>query len=363
MAQAELKAIATLDTKNFEQGAKRIGAASTDAGKAIGGGFSAGLGKISAAIGAAFTVGAAVNWTRNMASAAAETTRTANAVGLSVEQFAAFQDVVRKTGGNTEGFSSAIAKVVDSQEEAVLGNKQVAESFARLGIPMRQLQTLNTAELMQAIAQGAQDDATAVSDLNNVMGKDAARNYSAALQDLAANGLPAVDASLRKTIDSFARVNALYEEAKVKVQRWGMSLVVAAGQRLGLLRSDAEYADQAEAEDRKRQTEQQRRIAGLQEERRRKLELQRAEITGKEAKRLGELREREAEAIRNISVAAPQAADRLARIGGMVGGQATGWEGAAQRQLKQLEIIRKTQEDSLKVLEDTRTELRKMNEE
>jgi hypothetical protein len=47
----------------------------------------------------------------------------------------------------------------------------------------------------------------------------------------------------------------------------------------------------------------------------------------------------------------------------MVGGQATGWEGAAQRQLKQLEIIRKTQEDSLKVLEDTRTELRKMNEE
>lgn len=381
---AELKAIATLDTKNFEAGAAKIGQTAEKASGGLGV-LGSGLNKLGAAIGAAFTVGAVVNFTKAMSEAAMATQKAANVLGISGGAMEELGDLAERTGSDAGTLQAKMTKLADSQESAILGNKEAEASFGRLGVSMQDLQALSIDELLLRVAQGAQQDGAAISDLNNIMGRGAAGEMSAMLKDLAQNGLPGVTAAVDAQIAAFSDLNSIWRQAKDDLGHLGQEILLTAAQFLGLAASDEEYARRAVAAQKQRDEANRMRLAQLAKtkeyedkvkaaltEQKRLEELER-KVSGQEKRWNAELerskeqvadrRKQKERAVEDITVAAPQAADRLARIGGIIGGQISPDRGLMERQLKETELMRRMLEDIKEIEQRSDETLRRIGEE
>lgn len=343
----------------------KVGADTSPAQSAFSAAFrrATGLSLNAAGIGLAF-VGAAAGvsqFVKAQASLAAETVRTANALGITAGFLDAIKDSAESTGASAQGFQQKVAKLVESQEEAIGGNKGMAESFAKLGISMGQLQNLSPEQLLLAVAQGAQTSATSVSSLNDVMGRNAAAEYSATLKTLAEKGMPQATEAANLQIVALAELNRKWVTLKDSVQDYARAQLVAFGRTVGLIESESQARAKAEAERFKQDQAQLVRLKEMRAER----EKDRKEKIFKEveqaADKKADLEKRLQESIQNITVQAPQAADNLARIGGIIGGQTDKGRGLAERQLKEAELQTKLTEDMVKVVADMEKGIAEIN--
>lgn len=344
-AIAELKALANLDSKPFESGASKV--------KSAAGGMVGSLKGIAGAVGAAFSVAAITSFGKQLMTEAATIKRAADALGVGVGQMDALGDAAAETGASSQGFQEKLVKLADSQEEAVKGNKEAAESFARLGISVDDLTQLSPDKLLERVAMGAQKDATAVSDLNNVMGKGAATEYYSVLQKIAQNGLPAVNAATEESIKRFAEMESQYQRIKDKIGEAFMGAVVGTVKLFGGFKG-------GQAEDSSGIMAQNKdilRMRGLEEERTKKREAGITKAYDSEKKRIDSIEERKRKGIDSISVDAPKAADSMARFGGMIGNQMPMGGGVLQRQLKELEVIAEYTKEMAKSTEQTNKDL------
>lgn len=369
-AFAELKAIADLDTKGFESGKNKINSAT--------GSMVSGLGKIAGAVGAAFSIAAVANFGKQLMSEAASTKRMAESLGIGVGMMDALGDAAESTGASSEGFIQKIAKLSDSQEEAVKGNKESIESFARLGVTMDELVSLAPDKLLEQVAKGAQNDATAISDLNNVMGKGAAGEFYATLQKIGKDGLPAVDASVQKSIEQFAALESKYKQIKDRIGELFMIGAVKVGAALGLTatpKAQDEFAQFNRETIRRRGLEQE--LISQKESAAEKQRIKDKDAAVKLADAISKIRmkatEKEEaiiakrdEALGKITVTGATSRNSIEAIGGSLssGGISSGLpKQLLEKQLKELEIIKEATKEMVAAQNETSQEIAKMRRE
>lgn len=351
MAIAELKARATMDKSQFDSalGSMKSGI----------GGIASPLKALGGMVGAAFSVGAVVAFGKALAAEASQTKRMSDGIGVSVGMLDELGDMAERAGASGEGFQQKIARLVDTQEEAAKGNKEAAESFARLGISVGDLTKLSPEQLLERVAIGAQNDATAISDLNNVMGKGAGTEFYSTLKKIAQDGLPAVDASVEESIKRFAELESKYQSIKDTIGEVFMKSVVGTVQFFGGMK-DSPSGD-SDIEQRNKEIMRRR---GLEEARNQQRQEALNKINLDKAKKEQALADKRGNSLDKITVGGPKTSDSLARIGGMVGlGVDNSARAIAERQLKEAEIMADYMRDMAKVQEETKTAIQKLGEE
>ena len=331
------------------------------------------------------------------ARSASELVKLSSAIGVSASQLLAWKNAARSTGADADGFAQKIVKMLASQEEAARGNKELTEAFGRLGISSKELTSLAPDELLKRVAQGAQQDGSAISDLNKIMGKGAAAEYSATLKKLAEEGMGGTNAKTEKTVIIFKNLNTAWETAKAQLEQGLMNLLaplaeglikvvvsveelLSAFMRLGAAQGAFKFigillegfgkllgiitellgglaqlyeminkkfginlgpsgdtdSQIAEAEsDRKAQAA--ARAKEMESERKAKEEEERTKERKKLQEELTRLEERKAHIADSITVAGPKAADAMAAYGGFVGSQTSTQENSIRRQITEQE--------------------------
>lgn len=308
MAQAELKARSTLDSKPFEAGMSRMGqkARSFVSGE---------LKNIARGMAAAFTVNALINFGKSLGDTADRLNNLAVATGLTTDQLQAMEHSAKQAGIPFESVTGALMKLKDAQEEvAVSGNKALEESFARLGVKMQDILTLGLPAMMDKIAEGAARDATAVKDLNDIMGKTGSTTMKPFLAELQAGG--GLSGMTKRAFDeghiisaaSLANIDALADKVdsvKNKAAVAAANVANLGGKSTEQAAREAEdkAANQAELESEGRLTAYKQRMASEEEKLKAKVE-----ADGKKAEGKGP----------GAGMAGP-AADQMQRIGAGLG--------------------------------------------
>lgn len=353
-ARAEIKGSAKLDATGWDTGLARMkqGAASF-ASSAVGRftGITAIIAGIASAMTHVFTI----------MRESAQQERTARSLGISAGMVEELGDAVKATGADAQGFNAKLVKMVDSQESAILGNKELTATFNRLGISAQELTQLTPDQLLVRVAQGAQTSATAISDLNNIMGRGAAVEYSAILQDIASKGLPAVDALTQKTVTGTALMARGWEMLKEKASDALRAIAYGIANIGTFGKFGKSVEDQIAAQEKARAEMEKQRLAGLKIERDAMLKQERDKIAAKFTEKEADLASKRNRAIQNITVGQAQG-DSLARIGGFQGGQLSPLAGVVERVAKAAEINAEFAKEQAELTKEMNQKLTKMSE-
>lgn len=359
---AELKAIASLDTAKFEAGTSKIGKSTKQAQSEVdraGQAISATFKKIGAAAAAAFTVGAVISFEKQLLANARAAKNAGDALNVSAGTMAEVMDMAEQMGMAGEDAATKWAKLIDSQDAAYAGNKQLQKSFEGLGISMEQLASMSPEEMLMAVARGAQKDANALSDLNDVLGKGAGRTARPLLNELNDKGMPSGD---KKTMQLRAQVavGIMIKKKQQELQDAALAAQLELARAAGV--TDTEVSNQMGQDAMAKRNEDILAARGRQS---RKAAARAEKVKdindASDASRL-DILTRDDAAIRAVTVRAPEAADRLAKFGGIVGNQTAMGQGAAERQLKLTEITNKTLADLAKLAEQTNQKLEALEE-
>ena len=342
LTAVELKAIATLENKQFQAGIAEIDQSVSKFGAGA-------LKQIGGMIGGAFAVGAIINFGHHLMQESATAERFARTIGMSSNMLHELGTIAVKTGADADGFSQKIVKMLEAQDKATTGDKELVKAFSNLGVSMQDLTSLTPDELLLKVADGAQKDSTAIHDLNLVMGKGAAGEYGAALKDIANNGLPAIDKAAEDATRSLAAMNAQYEGIKNKVSDKIKGALVDAW-NFWIPGAQDEASQKSAQADKQRAAQNAARLAGLQQEHNAAI----AAISLDATEKTDKSERRKQHDLDNITVQAPRASDSMAAYGRMIGGQFQGSGGVAERQLKELEIIAKYAEEQAEIADKAR---------
>jgi len=145
MAKAVLKAKTTMDNRGFKVGM----AQNQQAVKRFAGGQ---IKQIAGLIGGAFAVGAVVNFARELLSTADALDNAAKQMNIGVEELQALRRETELTAGSADKMDSSLRKLTKSMGNAVAGESEQVQGFRDLGISMEQVQTLSVDQLFEKIA-------------------------------------------------------------------------------------------------------------------------------------------------------------------------------------------------------------------
>jgi hypothetical protein len=160
-------------------------------------GVKSAVAQIGAYVGAAFAVqrvASAFNETRkaidNMAKASAR-------LGISTQSYAAFSLAARKAGSSVEQMQQALTYMTRNIGEAALGNKELAKTFAKLGIDVAKIRDMAPDEQYKILADrisrlGSVSERTSVT--MDIFGRS-----GAGMLNLIAGGANAIEDAARKT--------------------------------------------------------------------------------------------------------------------------------------------------------------------
>jgi len=182
VATAQIKTKATLDGKEFQAGITGI----KQSVQSLGSGQIKQLGGM---IGGAFAAGAIVSFGKELVDNAGKLQDFADSTGVSTDEMQSLSATARKYGADSGFVESKLAKLKDSQESVLNGNGAMAEAFERLGISQKDAVGMELPELLEKIAAGSKNSATSFDDLNTIFGKDAAKQLSGMLGELADKGM------------------------------------------------------------------------------------------------------------------------------------------------------------------------------
>lgn len=99
---------------------------------------------------------------------------SATRMGVSAGTAQEWEFAASQSGGSLEAVESSMRQLQMAQTRAIDGNKDAAESFASLGIPLEELKKIKPEQLFRAIADNvgrAAPSARLVTDIINVMGR------------------------------------------------------------------------------------------------------------------------------------------------------------------------------------------------
>lgn len=127
---------------------------------------------------AAAAAGAVFEIAKSAAEAGDEINKTAPLLGLTVEEFQKYRYAAKLAGVENESFAQSTILLLRNSSEAQKGNKQTAESFAKIGLSLQQLKGLSTAELYRKVSDGLEkipSKADRIALSMDLMGRSGAR--------------------------------------------------------------------------------------------------------------------------------------------------------------------------------------------
>jgi hypothetical protein len=181
----DLKATASLDTRQYEAGIRRMkgvtqGFSQGVRGGGVGGGGGVGLLGMLPGIGMAVTMiqtaRAAAAWATSSMALGSALQDQADAAGLSTEQMQRWNAAALQAGKSPDVIVTAMARIRDAQGGVIGGQKEMIRAFDALGISQEQVASMRPDELFRSVAQAfsqAKGEATAYSAAADILGSRA----------------------------------------------------------------------------------------------------------------------------------------------------------------------------------------------
>jgi hypothetical protein len=349
-------------------------------------GFRADMGKFAGMVGVAFSATAIVGMGKQLLELSDQMRDAARETGLTVEQVGALKARAEQSGASFDAIVGGLVKMRKAQEDVASGSKSATDAFAKLGISAEEVISLAPDKLLERVAKGAQNSAQATSAMSAIFGKGGFRDLAEVMPDIA-NGMDQFTEKMSKYTLLTAEAAENFDELRETLVQ--ASQVVLSGLVTGIAKFVAGIKDAASllgfmfeegvvqgfkswkanldqmavekekaAEAAKqKETDRVKALAKIAADERKK----------KEEKVRAEFAKKEQEALSKITVDAPVAADRLARMGGMLGGglsyNVDSAREHAKRSLKIAEVQRELQEKMAEALAKITTNTEPLKED
>jgi len=186
---AEIRNRATLDSRPFTHGLGRMKGDVRSFGQQM-----RGMSRMLPGIGGALSVAALGRGLREAARHGNQLENLSRQMSLSVEAVQAYQFGLEEAGLSINDLQRVTDRLTRSQEEALAGNTNLAQSFGRLGISMDQVRGKNTEQLLSLVSQRMgemEGDAAAAAASTQILGRKSIR-LRQALIDLNKDGVEAL---------------------------------------------------------------------------------------------------------------------------------------------------------------------------
>jgi hypothetical protein len=226
MAQAELKAFAKLDGKDFEAGIKRVSSA-TDT-------FASKLGGMKRLIAGAFTIGAITAFSRKMLTMADDLQTAANTVGITMESMLGLKSAMAESGIGAESMLRIMGKLKNAQGEVIEGNKTFVDALVALNISQKEFVSLGVDDLMEVLARAYADSgesAEAFSAISAIYGERIGPQLIEVFQRLNKEGLQKFKEDAAGAADGMSELAA----ASDALEKLWDKLTIAAANFVGYL--------------------------------------------------------------------------------------------------------------------------------
>lgn len=152
-------------------------------------GFSKGsLSKIGNMIGGAFALGAVAEWGKQQLENADALVTLSDSIGMTTDSLQALYSTGRHSNIGTEDIDKGLSKLANAQDEVINGNQATIETFKKLGVSAEEVASSDLETLFQKVANGAQQSATAINDVNDIFGKGMGIKMKPLLQEVADEG-------------------------------------------------------------------------------------------------------------------------------------------------------------------------------
>lgn len=169
MAKAVIKAKATMDNRQFKTGVAQMNQGVNR--------FANGqIKQMAGLIGGAFAVGAIINFTKEMFSAADAIDNSSKQMNIGVEALQALRRETELTAGSADKMDGTLRKLTKSMANAVAGESEQVDGFNDLGISIESLKGMSVDKAFEKIAQkvsGAGLTSKEASGASKILG----RNY------------------------------------------------------------------------------------------------------------------------------------------------------------------------------------------
>lgn len=175
--------------------------------------FASSLSGIAGQLGIAFGVGTVISLVKRTMEAADETLDLTHAIGMTVDQYAALKRMADQAGLPVEKLNMMLERLGQSQATAIEEGPagKMAKDFAGLGVSFSEIVRLDPAALLARMMEGAEGSATAMANLNAILGKRAAVDAIDAFGTLSSSTLPGVTAAAKAAADA---IRGLAEQQK-----------------------------------------------------------------------------------------------------------------------------------------------------
>jgi lambda family phage tail tape measure protein len=146
-----------------------------------------------------------------------------DATGIAVQNVLGFSNVVAANGGSAEGAQKAILKFVGAIDEAAGGSKEVQNTFASLGVSLKDLGSLSEQDLLAKTIQGLANITNAserVAKAQQLLGKEfRAVNLQAVAQgyESATNAASKYTDSINKTAELQNKLDSAFQKLQLAI--------------------------------------------------------------------------------------------------------------------------------------------------
>jgi hypothetical protein len=220
-AVAQLKAMVGLDTSAYRAGANDIKARNANLRRSFQ--------NIARAIGVSFGIAAIVQATRAISRWSAEVVIAARNSGILTEEMIGLNRVAIQTGLGVSDMQQLLTRMSDKVHEAAMGNKEANETFERMGLNVDELMRMRPADMFVAIAKAATETGIPLQNLTDLFGRRLGPNARAALEEIAKNGLPAVDEAAGRTAERIEMLGSRWAVTMDKMKTGTLSLFDSVG--------------------------------------------------------------------------------------------------------------------------------------
>jgi len=149
MAFMSILARLGLDSSGFQAGVKQAESAAKGLGKSLNS-------ELKGQLAGAFSVAAVVAAGKAVVDYADKIGNMSDRLGISTDELQRFDYAARQSGSSLETFQGVFEKLSVAREEALEGNAEIVQSFARLGVAMDDLKNRRLDELIKIIARTVQ---------------------------------------------------------------------------------------------------------------------------------------------------------------------------------------------------------------
>jgi hypothetical protein len=338
MATAEIKSKASLDATQFNRGINGMK-------QSVSGFASGSMKQLGGMIAGAFAVGSVVNFAKNTLEAAQSLTEFSNNTNVNVERLQALRLVAERSGSSMEHMDTSLSRIYKAQAEAAGGNKNIIESFKRLGLSVDQVQSMQPDQMFEAISKatlnvGAASEETAAA--GTILGKGyVALNNT--MNEVATGGLQNITDKLKENneimsneaVNSAAIMQESYERLanSMKVTFGNVVIDFLGGLKVMALNYDNWVI---------RMVNPLRKMMGKEELKQTDVAMATfGDLSNKGGRKQAGSTATTAKTLKDTLNLKVEAADSLGKIGGVMGGQTDPMLNAIQAQMRLLEEIEK----------------------